>query len=55
MLNGILVPVPASFGYPLLGALVLGESMGLPLPGETALISEPHGRSMPGAPVPWSW
>lgn len=35
----MLVPIPASFGYPLLGALVFGESTGLPLPGETALIA----------------
>ncbi len=35
----MLVPIPASFGYPLLGALIFGESTGLPLPGETALIT----------------
>lgn len=35
----MLVPIPESFGYPVLGALVLGESAGLPLPGETALIA----------------
>lgn len=34
----MIVPVPAHVGYPLLGALVFGESAGLPLPGETALI-----------------
>ena len=33
------VPIPDSFGYPLLGALIFGESTGLPLPGETALIT----------------
>lgn len=31
--------VPASRGYPALAALVFGESMGLPVPGETALIT----------------
>jgi membrane protein DedA with SNARE-associated domain len=35
----MLVPVPAGLGYPALGALILGESTGLPLPGETALIT----------------
>lgn len=33
------IPVPASLGYPALAALILGESTGLPLPGETALIT----------------
>ena len=32
-------PVPAGLGYPALGALIFGESTGLPLPGETALIT----------------
>lgn len=35
----MLIPVPASLGYPMLGTLVFGESTGLPLPGETALIT----------------
>ncbi|MGI8596006.1 MAG: DedA family protein [Thermoleophilaceae bacterium] len=35
----MLIPVPAALGYPTLGALVFGESTGLPLPGETALIT----------------
>lgn len=35
----MLIPVPAGLGYPALGALILGESTGLPLPGETALIT----------------
>ena len=33
------VPVPPQIGYPALAALILGESAGLPLPGETALIT----------------
>ena len=32
-------PVPPGLGYPVLAALVFGESTGLPLPGETALIT----------------
>jgi membrane protein DedA with SNARE-associated domain len=35
----MLIPVPAGLGYPALGALIVGESTGLPLPGETALIT----------------
>ena len=35
----MLLPVPSQLGYVALGALILGESAGLPLPGETALIS----------------
>jgi membrane protein DedA with SNARE-associated domain len=35
----MLVPVPPQIGYPALAALILGESAGLPLPGETALIT----------------
>lgn len=31
--------VPAQVGYPALGALIFGESAGLPLPGETALLT----------------
>lgn len=34
----MLFSVPASLGYPALGALIFGESTGLPVPGETALI-----------------
>ena len=33
------VAIPAQLGYPALAALVFGESTGLPLPGETALIA----------------
>ena len=35
----LLVSVPAHLGYPILAALVAGESAGLPIPGETALVS----------------
>lgn len=35
----MLFAIPAQLSYPALGALVLGESAGLPLPGETALIT----------------
>jgi membrane protein DedA with SNARE-associated domain len=35
----VLISVPANLGYPALAALILGESAGLPLPGETALIA----------------
>ncbi|MDP9346248.1 MAG: DedA family protein [Actinomycetota bacterium] len=35
----MIIPVPAQIGYPALGALILGESAGLPIPGETALIT----------------
>ena len=35
----MLFSVPVSLGYPALAGLVLGESAGLPLPGETALIT----------------
>jgi len=35
----VVVPVPARLGYPVLALLVFGESAGLPLPGETALLS----------------
>src|SRR4051794_23553826 len=34
-----MLPVPASLGYPALFGLVFAESAGLPLPGETALIT----------------
>ncbi|MDO9355957.1 MAG: DedA family protein, partial [Solirubrobacteraceae bacterium] len=34
----MLIPVSPSIGLPALAALVLGESAGLPIPGETALI-----------------
>ncbi len=33
------VSVPANLGYTVLAALVAGESAGLPIPGETALVS----------------
>ena len=33
------IPVPRNLGYPALAGLILGESAGLPLPGETALIT----------------
>lgn len=36
---GALLDVAASIGYPLLIALILCESSGLPVPGETALIT----------------
>lgn len=39
MLFEMFVPVSPSIGLPALFALVLGESAGLPLPGETALIA----------------
>lgn len=35
----VLLTVPAQVGYPALAALVLGESAGLPLPGESALLA----------------
>ena len=35
----MLVSVPAHLGYTVLAALVAGESAGLPIPGETALVS----------------
>jgi undecaprenyl-diphosphatase len=35
----MLVPVPSQLGYPLLALLIFGESAGLPLPGETALLT----------------
>ena len=37
--RSMLLSVPVSLGYPALAGLVLGESAGLPLPGETALIT----------------
>jgi membrane-associated protein len=33
------LPVPSQIGYTALGAIILGESAGLPIPGETALIT----------------
>jgi undecaprenyl-diphosphatase len=33
------LPVPSQIGYLALGGLILGESAGVPLPGETALIT----------------
>lgn len=35
----MLFTVPLQLGYPVLGALIFGESAGLPLPGETALLT----------------
>jgi len=35
----MLFPLPAHLGYLALGGLILGESAGLPLPGETALLT----------------
>jgi membrane protein DedA with SNARE-associated domain len=35
----MLIPVPSQIGYPVLAALVFGGSAGLPIPGETALIT----------------
>lgn len=37
--RGVFFPIPSSLGYPALAALVLGESAGLPLPGETAVLT----------------
>jgi undecaprenyl-diphosphatase len=37
--HDMLVSVPANLGYTVLAALVAGESAGLPIPGETALVS----------------
>jgi membrane protein DedA with SNARE-associated domain len=37
--GGMLLPVPAHLGYPVLAVLIFGESAGLPLPGETALLT----------------
>jgi undecaprenyl-diphosphatase len=34
-----LISVPSGLGYPALGGLVAAESMGVPVPGETALIA----------------
>ena len=36
---GSMLQVPAHLGYPLLFALIFGESAGVPLPGETALLA----------------
>jgi membrane protein DedA with SNARE-associated domain len=35
----MLVPVPTQLGYPVLALVIFGESAGLPLPGETALLT----------------
>lgn len=35
----MVIPVPGNIGYPVLAGLVFGESAGLPIPGETALIA----------------
>jgi undecaprenyl-diphosphatase len=35
----VLIPVPSQIGYPALALLVAGESAGLPIPGETALLT----------------
>ena len=35
----VLIPAPEHIGYPVLGLLILGECAGIPLPGETALIT----------------
>ncbi len=35
----MIVPAPEHIGYPVLGLLILGECAGVPLPGETALIT----------------
>src|SRR5947199_5205827 len=35
----LLLSVPTNLGYAALGALIAGETMGVPLPGETALIA----------------
>src|SRR5438128_1324439 len=36
---GLLLSVPTNLGYVALAALIAGETMGIPLPGETALIA----------------
>jgi undecaprenyl-diphosphatase len=36
---GLLFSVPTNLGYAALAALIAGETMGIPLPGETALIA----------------
>src|SRR5947199_5391126 len=38
-LLALLFSVPTNLGYAALGALIAGETMGVPLPGETALIA----------------
>ena len=37
--SAVLLHVPSNLGYPVLAGLVFGESAGLPLPGETALLT----------------
>jgi membrane protein DedA with SNARE-associated domain len=37
--DAVLLPVPSRLGYAALAGFILGESAGLPLPGETALIT----------------
>ena len=39
MALGLLFSVPTNLGYVALAALIAGETMGVPLPGETALIA----------------
>src|SRR5436189_213517 len=39
MTLGLLLSVPTNLGYIALAALIAGETMGVPLPGETALIA----------------
>jgi membrane-associated protein len=39
MALGLLFGVPTNLGYAALAALIAGETMGIPLPGETALIA----------------
>jgi len=39
MALGLLFSVPTNLGYAALAALIAGETMGIPLPGETALIA----------------
>jgi membrane protein DedA with SNARE-associated domain len=34
-----MISIPSGLGYPVLGGLVAAESMGVPVPGETALIA----------------
>src|SRR5207249_2929242 len=38
-LLALVFSVPTNLGYAALGALIAGETMGVPLPGETALIA----------------
>lgn len=47
----MLIAIPSRLGYLAVGALVFGESMGLPLPGETALIAATGGAARLSLPL----